>query len=134
MDWEECRREATRLKHHDDCEGEILQACSCGCGRLQLCPGWSLCRTRILELTGLDETKAVKAWMKLGLCICEFVIKNRDRLGVWSTHSVALGDRPYRPHRMRSQVMPIPRRVAIGPLTEGGNSFGVRAVRISVIK
>jgi hypothetical protein len=69
--------------------------CRCGCHTTLICPGKRLCRKRILALTGAEETKAVRAWMELGLCICGFVIKNLRRgVGTWRSRR-AMPDRDY---------------------------------------
>ena len=91
---EECRREYDRLSHDDDCEGKHGHKCECGCGQVIVCPGGDLCRMRIMHLTGLAETKAVRAWMRLGLCVCGFVVKNRcrHRVGRIDLHEIGYFD------------------------------------------
>jgi hypothetical protein len=86
--YEEYLDEYRRLWHDDrcDCDGEgecqlqhcgcpVGWVCPCGCGQVIDCPSRELCRHRILHLTGAEQTRAVKAWMKLGLCVCMFVLK-----------------------------------------------------------
>lgn len=96
VDTDEARGDLDRLDHDERCDipdcprGDDCPllpcgcrkpgyACPCGCRTVIICPSKELCRERIAALTGAEETKAVRAWMGLGLCICSFVVRNRCR-------------------------------------------------------
>jgi hypothetical protein len=69
---------------HDDRDGSLMYMgwkCQCGCGQVLRCPSEDLCFMRILHLPGREQTKAVKKWMSLGLCVCELVLAAE-----WSRH------------------------------------------------
>jgi len=53
--------------------------CPCGCHRLISCPSPDLCRYRIIHLKGAEQTRAVREWMALDLCICPFVMPRQFR-------------------------------------------------------
>lgn len=88
---EEYQAEYDRLGHDDDCEGKCGHQCLCGCGTTITCPGGDICRLRIQRLCGWEETRAVRLWMKMGLCVCEFVVKNREPFQI----GPPLSDRQY---------------------------------------
>lgn len=94
---DELRQEAACLRHCQDgndnhydprsgsnnpyeCYGSYC--CRCGCNQTIICPGDDLCRARIMRLQGHAQTAAVREWIRRGLCICPFVIRNLDRYGI----------------------------------------------------
>src|SRR4051794_5812689 len=56
----------------------LAGSCSCGAE----CPSRGLCRENVARITGREQTKAVCAWMRAGLCVCPFVVPNKERGGV----------------------------------------------------
>ena len=52
----------------------------CGCQKqfvAEPCPSPDLCFWRVIRLQGLAETCAVRAWMKGGRCVCDFLRKKQ---------------------------------------------------------
>lgn len=102
----EIEQEAERLRHCQDgnhivnvplgydnpfeCYGQFR--CACGCEQILRCPGGRYCRARIFKLGGFLQTKAVREWMRLGLCVCPFVVKNYDRPSGDARDAVRLSD------------------------------------------
>ncbi len=57
------------------------------------CPSPTLCFERVIHLDGMEETKAVRGWMSLGLCVCNFVRKRDCKLHVGT---VCVGNEDFR--------------------------------------
>lgn len=72
-----CNDSAIGYENPFECYGTFR--CACGCHQTVICPGGDLCRARIMRLKGRTETAAVREWMRRGLCICPFVLKNYER-------------------------------------------------------